>query len=335
MLTYSQVTDEWTKEGLLEHLKTVDTVREYIVAKELHQDGHPHFHAYVKYTTGIPPRQVMKFKYLERTATAKGAYGPKGAMAYCSKDGDYITNIANLSTYHKQHGKKLHLDILEKGAKKAMEDGDVHPMNYKRLAQSIELYELHCKKVEATDDCKGHWIHGDSGAGKTTAALARWPDAYRKPPTKWWDGYNGQETVILDDLRPSNAKFIVYYLTQWMDRHAPPAGESKGGTLPLMFKRFVVTSQWSIEDMFEEQRDVAAIRRRCLTRIEHMGVIGQPHDAAHADPLPRPPGVPVRDDYDEYGNYRPGWDAQRAQDAAHELPAGLEQPVAGVPPMAR
>ncbi len=305
-LTYSQVSEQRSKEDLLAHLRTLDEVREYVIALERHKDGNPHYHAYVKYKSGVFPKNVLTFKWHGITANARGVRGPRKVIGYCIKEGDYLTNIANIESYQQQHGKKLHKDILRKGAKQAMEDGDVHPMNYKRLAQSIELYELHCKKSEATDECKGRWIYGSSGSGKTTSALERWPEAYRKPPTKWWDGYNGQEVVLLDDLRPLHAKFIVYYLTQWMDRHAPPPGETKGGTVPLLFKHFVVTSQWSIEELFDEARDAEAIRRRCRTRIEHMGVALCVEAAQRMEDS----------DIDDYGCYNPGWQARRDADTA-------------------
>ena len=38
--------------------------------------------------------------------------------------------------------------------------------------------------------------------GKSRFVAARWPDAFWKAPeSKWWDGYSGQETVVLDDFK--------------------------------------------------------------------------------------------------------------------------------------
>ena len=43
---------------------------------------------------------------------------------------------------------------------------------------------------------------GPSGTGKSRFVAARWPDAFWKAPeSKWWDGYSGQETVVLDDFK--------------------------------------------------------------------------------------------------------------------------------------
>ena len=47
------------------------------------------------------------------------------------------------------------------------------------------------------------WVlWGPSGTGKSRFVAACWPDAFWKAPeSKWWDGYSGQETVVLDDFK--------------------------------------------------------------------------------------------------------------------------------------
>lgn len=37
----------------------------------------------------------------------------------------------------------------------------------------------------------GYWFWGKTRRGKTHAAHAKWPKAYRKMCNKWWDGYQG------------------------------------------------------------------------------------------------------------------------------------------------
>ncbi len=272
-------------------MKSIDEVLEYAIGQELHKDGGTHYHAYVKYVGGVSPKDVLKFKWGGFTAHAKAIRGLGGVVKYVVKDGDYISNIANIESYGKNHARKLTEFLLENGVDKAVEEGQVSIRGLKRLRQDVFDYKLHKVDVEPTETCKGIWIYGPTGAGKTTEALKRYPNAFRKPPTKWWDGYEGQEVVLLDDLRKTHAAFIVYYLTQYMDRHAPPGGEVKGGQVPLLFKWFVVTSQWSIEELFDEPRDREAIYRRCQGRIYHYvdgGVVDDTIPARSHDMAPIP-----------------------------------------------
>ena len=79
------------------------------------------------------------------------------------------------------------------------------------------------------DNVRGEWYWGEPGTGKSRAARANFPDAYLKAQNKWWDGYTGQQYVILDDL---DTDVLGHYLKIWADRYAC-TGEVKGGTIPL------------------------------------------------------------------------------------------------------
>ena len=43
-------------------------------------------------------------------------------------------------------------------------------------------------------------ITGPTGTGKSRYAKDKYPGAYWKPNSKWWDGFYGQETIIMDEF---------------------------------------------------------------------------------------------------------------------------------------
>ena len=53
---------------------------------------------------------------------------------------------------------------------------------------------------------------------------------------KWWDGYAGEEVVVLDDFDPRHAEHLSYYLKIWADHYAFNA-EVKGGMIRVRLKR--------------------------------------------------------------------------------------------------
>ena len=75
-----------------------------------------------------------------------------------------------------------------------------------------------------------YYIEGPTGIGKTYGIFERFPDAYRpivSGDKVWFDGYDGQETLLLDELR-GNIKMSM--LLQLLDPY-PLKVEVKGGTV--------------------------------------------------------------------------------------------------------
>ena len=54
--------------------------------------------------------------------------------------------------------------------------------------------------IRDASDVRGVWIYGKAGYGKSRLARRDYPDAYPKLCNKWWDGYNNQKHVIMDDI---------------------------------------------------------------------------------------------------------------------------------------
>lgn len=99
--------------------------------------------------------------------------------------------------------------------------------------------------------------------------MAEHPEAYMKLSNKWWDGYQGQGAVIMDDLDPKRAEPLTQHLKHWADPWGKMPGEIKGGQVPLVYDVFIVTSQYHPGDIWKDPASFDAIMRRFeIVRIE-------------------------------------------------------------------
>lgn len=104
---------------------------------------------------------------------------------------------------------------------------------------------------------------GESGTGKTRKALQENEDSYllTKPNgnnTVWFDGYEGQKCVILDEFYG----WVQYdLLLRLLDRY-PLRVQTKGGFVEMCATKFVITSNKPWEEWYPNIDDKSALERR-------------------------------------------------------------------------
>jgi len=94
---------------------------------------------------------------------------------------------------------------------------------------------------------------------------ATYPGAYYKHINKWFDGYQGQETVVIEDVDPDSCTHMTRYFKIWGDRYAFPV-EIKGGSLIIRPKMVIITSNYTMEECFKNLPDLEAMQRRYLDK---------------------------------------------------------------------
>jgi len=152
-------------------------------------------------------------------------------------------------------------EIMELGAEEAIMTGRVGIKDYRHLKMSCDLYALNNQPKYEAPDVRGIWIHGPAGTGKSHRARTLYGEVYLKAQNKWFDGYKGEQTIVLDDLDFNGGQCLGHYLKIWADKWAC-TGEVKGGTIPLNHHRLIVTSNYSIDQIFgPEETDSAKVQQ--------------------------------------------------------------------------
>jgi hypothetical protein len=109
---------------------------------------------------------------------------------------------------------------------------------------------------------------GISGSGKTKRVFEEAGDEYyiKMSSTKWFDGYQGQQHIIVDEF---TGQVAVEHLLKWLDRY-PCSVEIKGSQVYLNTTTWWFTSNINPKDWYpnipEEQYN--ALRRR-FTNVVH------------------------------------------------------------------
>jgi len=242
---------------------------DYIVAgNEIAKSGTPHLQCYVYFKDRKLLSTVKKYVPRGHWRIARGT--PEHNWAYCTKDGDYFevgqlpdTRGGASGGRKRAENFRLNINFAKQGRMDLVEENDpisyvTHYHAYKRIQQDNPVIPPNLRKP-----C-GEWIWGPPGVGKSYAARMENPSLYDKPANKWFDGYRGEDTVLIDDFDLVHA-VLGHHLKRWGDRYAFPA-EMKGTTVTLRPKKIVITSNYSIDEVFTEPSLNAAIKRRFKQR---------------------------------------------------------------------
>lgn len=142
-----------------------------------------------------------------------------------------------------------------------------HPREYLQSYSNLHKIRMDRLQEELKDldgELQGVWYHGESGAGKSSRARRENPGMYWKDvdhdAEKWWDCYEGQKTILIEDLSPFNRK-MTDGLKKWSDRYVFLA-QYKGGYMKCRPEKIVVTSQYTIDEIWEDEKTRAAMHRR-------------------------------------------------------------------------
>lgn len=238
--------------------------------KEVSNSGTPHLQGMVCFNSAKTlPQAIRLLPSRAHVEVMRGTVDQ--AWMYCAKDGD-VWELGSRPKSPREVGvlnAARWQQFIEHA--KLNDRENVNPQLYvqyhatfERIAAQNLIMPVNAEAVN------GIWIHGLPGCGKSHAVNARYPNAYRKMANKWWDSYQNQEIVWLDDIDPDATTWIARFLKVWADKWSFMA-EVKGSSRLIRPKKFIVTSNYSIEEMGFRGQDLAAIKRRFVMIEKTLG----------------------------------------------------------------
>lgn len=191
--------------------------------------GHEHIHIYVCFTK--PVMLSMKKICGAHLEPCKGDH--KSNVDYIKKDGNIIFeegdppkgDVGNIDDQWNKLIEQIHTNTVDKDSRL-----------YARFHNYVDkrVHELKPKKeYEGKLKHKNAWLYGPPGTGKSTSArFCDYKHIYEKNINKWWDGFNDQKVVIIEDIDPEKSKALAHHIKVWCDKY-PFTGEVKGGSIMI------------------------------------------------------------------------------------------------------
>lgn len=230
-----------------------------VYGREVGESGTPHLQGFVTFKSN---KALTGLKKIHGTAHWEQALGTSEQnRVYCTKDGDYFEK-GDVPSQGQRTDLKAVCEMVKAG-ESLQSIASEHPDTWVKFGRGLTSLKLILETPYEHDGVRGIWLHGPPKVGKSHHArqfAMAVGGLYNKAQNKWWDGYNGEPAVILDDM---DNDALHHYLKIWGDKWAC-TGETKGGTVHLKHKWFIVTSNETIEELFALKPAVMrdAIRRR-------------------------------------------------------------------------
>lgn len=243
------------KNACLEELRAKFAIVEYVIAEELHEDGHEHLHAFLKLKSKI------RFKVdLFDVQGYHGNYQPakswRAVIKYVQKDGNYISNIDLHAVTQKQS--KMKKEDLLRDIDDVLDAGVITPMQVASFYKNSMVYKMlqqkRTKMPEKLPEKKRHlWFYGASNTGKTFKLREMMKDTgeenwFQIPTNNDWIGYAGEKFLYIDEFK---GQVSIQMLNALCDGNFKV--NVKGGSTWIGWDiQVIICSNYSIRDCYSK-----------------------------------------------------------------------------------
>jgi hypothetical protein len=249
-------------EKTIQKFYAVVFITKWIVCVEPHKDGSPHLHFAIRLSEKVCFDSKL-FDLIDFSGRVyHGHYSTmrenwNAIYYYCVKGGKFITNtIVNSSNVKSKNYKKINELILKGDLHSLVADGTISISQFNSYSKAKLTYVSTDPSREKILKRRCYWIYGDPGVGKSYLVRQAFPGVYVKPIGKWWDGYNMERVVLMEDFDKNTC--TLQELKIWADQYSDVNCEIKGGMCKPCYDVLIITSNYSIDYCFPWKEDSSA-----------------------------------------------------------------------------
>lgn len=224
--------------------------------------GTPHLQGFIRLKNAMTFNNIKSALPRAHIVVANGSDAEN--KAYCSKENNILIETGTPS---EGQGKRTDLkEIAQLIKNKQVSIEDImfdYPDMYLRYSRSFEKM-FNAVLVPRSEPPKVFWRWGLAGLGKTRYCIDNHPSHFIKDGTMWWDGYNQQEAIIIDDF---DNQIPYRTLLRMLDRYQYQ-GQVKGGYVQINSPYIYITCEYPPTTYWADN-ELAQITRR-LTSVEQI-----------------------------------------------------------------
>jgi len=234
--------------------------------------GTPHYQGFVVYKS-VRSQKTVRMHLGGRTLPQVMRGTVQQSIDYCSKSKTKIGEYVQRGEPPAEPGRGARTDLKkicdsirggETSVSKILVEDPYTVHQYGRVLQMTET------AADATKmrkwKTKVIWAHGPTGTGKSAWAFSDVEDpnvfVYTKDQ-EWWDGYTGQEIIVIDDIRKTDFRYA--WLLRLLDRYPVKVPRRSLPPQQILAKEIRITCPMTPEELFGDSTsdDIAQMLRRC------------------------------------------------------------------------
>jgi len=240
-----------------------EDVRYVIFQKEKGESGTIHIQGYVEL------KKTRRIAWMQENFLRGAHYETRRgtreqAREYCRKTDTRIEDPIERGQWENGGaGARNDLHEIKRKLDAGIEIAEIYDQHFETSARHYRFFNEYKRSRTQHRQWKTevYVFWGESGTGKTRRVSEMAPKAYWKTRDEWWDRYDGEEDVVMDDFYG----WIPWdLLLRLLDRY-PLDVNAKGGGRRMVAKRVFITSNKPPEEWYPNIPDKTPL----LRRIEH------------------------------------------------------------------
>jgi hypothetical protein len=252
--------------------QTADTIRGAVWQYERGQSGTPHIQGYLQL------HRTQRGSWVKKRLHSGAHWEPARAdyscnEEYCTKEEGRIAGPWTVGRF-KRAGERSDIQAVQK----AIEDGQserqiaaVYPEVWFKYPRAVKEYR---RLIVEPRRFKSRVIVlvGPTGTGKTSFAFHCFDDVYVKPHGEWFDGYDGESVVLIDEFYG----WIPYSLLLTLLDRYPCLVPFKGGFHQWSPRTIVLTSNKPPNEWYSSEKHPYAPLERRIDVLAYKDELDQP-----------------------------------------------------------